>query len=199
MKRDDGSFSGQSGRDPLAERLRHEAMAERPEFSEQLHHRTLQDIRRERLAGDAARQSPRGPLIWRWLAPLAAAAAIAAYVLTAPWLARSHRGIAPDAPGTIAENSAPPATADLSLNLGGIVYERLWPPGVTICLPTGLAGASPAAEPAAAQPAAPAAQPGSPDWLLATLDGPARNATAVLADLLPPEERFLIGLAQMQQ
>jgi hypothetical protein len=86
----------------------------------------------------------------------------------------------------------------MSLNLGGIVYERLWPPGVTICLPTAITGDWPSAQEPAAPPAASSAVPASSDWLIATLDEPARNATAVLADLLPPEGRILIGLAQSQ-
>jgi hypothetical protein len=209
MKPNKDSFSDSGERrpdapDPLANALRHEALSERPEFSEPLFYQTLQQIRRERLSTDGRQAQgalPRGPAIWRWFIPAAAIAAIALFI---PLLSRSLRSEKSDAPPIIAQITPQPAdntaTAGFSMNIDNIVYERLWPPGITLSLPTVAIGTTPpaASDQPAPQGAATAALPGLPDLLFVSLGESAASATAELADVLPPEDRFLIGLVGLQ-
>jgi hypothetical protein len=200
-------------RDPLAGRLRREAMAERPQFSEQLHERILRQIHEEPF--------PDGPEIafapvtssrnrWRWLATGAAAAAIAGLLAISPWLMRRHPPSSDEtttiARGIPLSRTNPPLTAasfaaaEHPVNIGGILYARLWPPGVTVRLPESINDALPAPQQAEVQSSNPTAPPGSPEWLLAAIEEPAQNeASSALSDAIPPEARVLIGMAESRQ
>jgi hypothetical protein len=195
--------------DPLADSLRREAMAERPQFSPQLHQRILRQIHDQHLAADeeSAITAPRSFGRGRWLAAGAAAAIIMGFLAISPWLMRAHPTMPGGSKTTVQTIPQPPiqpqsttsslAAAERPLNLGGILYARLLPPGVTVCLPESITGAPSAPERVAAQPANPTAPPGSPEWLLAAIEEPAqRAATAASADVIPPEARLLIELAQ---
>jgi len=198
--------------DPLADSLRREAMAERPQFSPQLHQRILRQIHDQHLAADeeSAITAPRSVGRWQWLAAGAAAAIIMGFLAISPWLMRAHPTMPSGSKTTVQTIPQPPiqpqptasslAAAERPLNIGGVLYARLWPPGITVCLPESITGAPPVPERVTVQPADPTAPPGSPEWLLAAIEEPTQSATsAALADVLPPEAQFLIGSTKSHQ
>jgi hypothetical protein len=84
----------------------------------------------------------------------------------------------------------------LTLNLGGIVSARIWPPRISMGLPLVVANAPVAEELPAQTTLAPL---GSPEWLLARFAEPASGAQAALIDLMPPEMHALAGQTGFQQ
>lgn len=206
MNIDDGSsteFDGrQAGaRDPLADRLGREAMAERPAFSPELHHRILKRVRGERLFV----KSPQRFWPGRWPTIAAAAAILAVSGLIAFWIARSHSAPVPNPPASVVENvlplppkaqepsiSAAPASVAVSVNLGGVLSARLFPPEISVSLPT--VSISLLSQPPEAQAAPSTTLPGSPDRLLESLLEPMSSAQVALIDVMSPIIRVLIGL-----
>ena len=199
--------------DPLAERLRREAMQERPDFSRQLHQRILRQVR---AIDRRARQRSSNPSLvpwhdhWRWFAVGAAAAGIVGYMAISPWWMQAHRAEPDDSKAivrNIPQRSTEPqspvsslAAVEHTVNVGGILYARLLPPGITVRLPENIVDQPPAPERVELQPASTTAPPGSPEWLFGSVEQPWKDsASAALADVMPPEAHFLIGLARSQQ
>jgi hypothetical protein len=112
----------------LADRLKREAQATRPEFSEALHARIRQAIEQDAAPAPRPRLRLRSPRRWTWA--LAAAAVLAGVTLVAWWRARPH-GPGP-APGPIGPQIAqideePESIADPDLITGpaGDTVEQL--------------------------------------------------------------------------
>ncbi len=188
-------------RDPIADRLHREAMAERQPVSPALHRRILQHVYGEPLASQ-----PRwNDRLWLWL-PKAAAAALAAAVVWTGWSTlRSHRPSTPNVGPPMVENvllsapsvQQPPIAAAqrpvaLSINVDGILLARVWPPQICICLP--IAEILPSPQPLQTRSAPSISPPCSPQWLLAKLQEPTSSAQAAIVDLIPPN---LLELAEL--
>lgn len=172
------------------DRFRNAAMAERPPFSPQIHGRVMSAIHRS-----APRRSLPATRVGRWLGGVAAAALL---VLAGGMLThrfdRQGRYAPPQPPTVIATNPPPAAqtpasSADLlapplhlTITLRGTLSATASPLRIAIGLPALRADASPPNEAAASPAAAPL---GSPEWLLARLQQPARQAQAELAGVLP--------------
>jgi hypothetical protein len=155
-------------RDPLAERLHREALAERQPFSPELHSRILERIREVK----PAINSPSVFSRTRWLA--IAGAILASIAIGLSLLAHSHRAPAPIAQIVPPAPSAPvitplPTSGTISLALGAQLSANLWPPQISITLPS-------TGEPSART----AEQPDS------TIPDPAESAQAALSDVVPP-------------
>jgi hypothetical protein len=205
-------------RDPLANRLYRDAMAERPSFSPELHQRIVQRLRAERFASKSPSQSLKlGP----WWLPRAAAVAAVLVVLVSvlPWVIHPHRPAANPPPVIIASNPPPsptalpanwqlpsipqpPANDALTISLGGVLSARLSASGVTIRLPaTDASVASVPQRPVRERSSSSTALglPGSPQWMLARLEEPTISAKTALAGLVPPEVLILADLARPQE
>jgi hypothetical protein len=199
-------FSNQSNesriapRDTLADRLRGEAMAERPEFSPELHNQILDRVRQT----DQAVTLPDGMGDRRWRSIAAAAVIAAAFGLTALWIEHSHRSptrnnslpvvdrlplLLPNAIPTAIVAEVP--RASFAVNIGGVFSARIWPPQIIVNLPIAQSLAPRLQEPLSIQSAPATGLPGSPEWLLARLQEPASSAQAALVDVIPPEVRIL--------
>jgi hypothetical protein len=195
----DGSPTG--SRDPLADRLRNEAMAGRPPFSRELHHRIMERVR----GTDLALKLPRGIGHARRLATAAAALIVAALGLTALRIEHSHRASMRTHSMTMADhvpsptpNAMQPAIpaaalpAFLTVDVGGVFSARFWPPEIIVSLPMAQSSPPHFSEQLPAQAAPAIGLPGSPEWLLARLQEQTNNAQAALADVIPPEVRVLL-------
>ncbi len=208
---DDLSNDAESGRTPerdrMIDRLRDEAMAERPLVSADMHRRIMNEVHRERMTGERLAGERRQ--LWRWLPGSAVAALVAIAVVAGAWSWRLHReliakrpisvvtNVVPSAPA--AEHIAPPLQTPVavSIDVGGVLFARVWPPQVRIKLPVGDGSAAPGSVESSS--ATPAARAGSPEWMLAGLQAPASSAQATLVDLVPPNFRALAGLVSLHQ
>jgi hypothetical protein len=167
--------------DPLAARLRREALAERPVFSSELHEQILERISQTSAAPQRAQISR------RWLMP----AAVAAAILVGLSLIHSRPAAPTNPPLEIAKNlpdapAMPNFSMDSSVDLAGVVSAKLWPPEVAVSLPS--TDATPPA-PVAEAPA------DSSNSLLAAFQNPTQSATSAVVDAMPPSVRTLIAIA----
>jgi len=181
--------------DPLADRLRSEAMAERPGFSVELHDRIIGRIGQ----AESAVGTDGGAGIGRRVA--IAAAVIIAVGLGAILVGYLHRTTPGNYRGTIARSVVGPEPNGMPTNLlpvplaidfGGVLTARCWPPEVVLRMPM----ARTSVESGAAQAAPAIGLPGSPEWLLAQLDEQTNNAQTALADVFPAEVRAFFPRAK---
>jgi len=175
--------------DALTDALRRQAMAERPAFSPELHERLVQSVHDERIAGSA----PRPLRIGQWYAAAAAvliACGLAAYVM------RSQSVLPTIRSSPIVTNVTNPLPAPAA-DLGGIVTAQIWPPKLTVQLPSTEAGISLISQPRQAPPQQANNRASLPDMLFAMLQEPTTGANGALKDVMPPEISLLadvIGL-----
>jgi hypothetical protein len=184
-------FNNDPTSDELADRLRREAMAERPPFSPDLHARILRQVRAERPAGNSMRLFPMAGHF------AAAAMILLACGLAARWQYRSHSA-APahqNAPIAVITTEAPPADSSaLTLNVGGIFSTPFEPRKLDVRLPVAGADISLiSVDVTTDEPAAIPARPGLPEWLLSVIAQPASSANVALADVVPADFRDLFG------
>jgi hypothetical protein len=163
--------------DELADRMRREAIDERPEFSAELHRRIVSRVRAERIEGKRLRIS-----LLRW-APIAAA--VAACVIAAIWIHYEQPALRPAPPGEIAINvpglsvaqpAATPGDASLAIDFSGLLSANLSPSGITLSFPR-IVAASDESD----------SQPGSQQSLF-----------AAMANVMPPDVRDMLELPQAQ-
>jgi hypothetical protein len=175
MKRND-DLSG----DALGQRLRREGMAERPAFSEELHRRILDGI-----DGRLVKR-----IVWpRWVAA-------AAVLMLCGWAAIALRPVhhatltvgPTEIVGVVPQAAVDVPAPRITVEFGGIVSGQLWPPRITVN--------SQISEPVDA-PVGP--RLGSPEWMLACFEEPARSAQAALADVAPANVGTLLGLDSGRQ
>jgi hypothetical protein len=169
-------FSGDEKCDPLADTLRRQAMAERPAFSEELHHRIM----------DSAKQ-PSGLGGRRSLLAIAASVILAAGI----WAASQFMQSPP--PAVVVANVSPnhavaavPASLDMSVDINGIVSAGFFPPQVHIDLPIPANSTEPESDDA------PAAN--SPDYAIAGIQDPTSSAASALMDVMPQDFRLALDL-----
>jgi hypothetical protein len=188
--------------DALAERMRREAMEERPAFSMELHRRIVSAARGDRMRiGSRPVEAPRWPAV--------AAAALAACALAAFWATRWHRAPLANPPGTILSNDArsgepSPNVASLTIDFGGIFTADVTPAGIAMSLPR--MDQAPATAPSATLRDGAGdgvrdgaiALPGSPQWLFEALAAPTGSGAAEFTDVLPAEMRAWVGLPERQ-
>jgi hypothetical protein len=204
VNRNNNSISDSEGgpirsRDPLADRLRSEAMAERPAFSRELHLRVLERVRETKLATEM----PRGIGKGRWLAIAAAVLIVAAAGLTAfqithlqhlPGQTRSlplgDQTPRSSALQPVLSNEVP--STFLAVGNAGVFSARLWPPEITLSLPIARSSAPPISEHSPATAEAVISLPGSPDWLLDKLQEQTSSVQSTLVELIPPQARALL-------
>ena len=182
--------------DPLAERLRDEARADRPRFSPQLHERIVQHIRYQ-IEADDARHTLRTHRLVRY----AAVMAILATFLTVSWKLRSHRPSVPTPPNVVVKKDFEPRTShvkpipgSLEFQIAGVASADLLPPCIEFQMPSFNLSSSP--RPDAPPTVADSMPSGLPERLLSGLRNPAVNAGDSLKDLIPPNFRLLLPLAQ---
>jgi hypothetical protein len=181
--------------DRFAARLRGEAAAERPPFSQDLHERILARVRADAVSDVVTRPRPRQ---WR-IAALAAGVLLAAatFVLYREFLADSTAPLHPplaEAPIPLEPLAPPDANADTAappeFEVAGIIAARLWPPSLAVRLPIGTV----------TQPDTSVAviseSKDVPASLLATLGVPVDRARDALAGALPPEFAYLASIAR---
>jgi hypothetical protein len=205
MKMNDGQKNVSSGgapgeRDPLAEILGKEAMAERIPFSPELHHRILKQIREEAQKPLPSRRS--------WRSPSFAAAAAVILITSiglATWMLRSkHRPMLQSSTTHLKKRESPqlPDSIDFRVEAPGILSANLWPPEIRI---DASVFAAPPQTPTSYNegyvklivppPQTPFIEfPASPEWLLAHLQAPTTSANEVLLDVIPPELNDLFRL-----
>ena len=193
--------------DPLADRLRREAMAERPAFSPELHEQILRSFPSSGAPGEGEGGGLFGPFelrsppqpspgvpgegAWQPARFVRWSAAVAAIILLGLTLMHSHHTTPTNPPVEIAKNipvtpSQPDFSIDSSIDVGGVLSAKLWPPEIAVSLPSTDA-------PTPSQPAV--ASIDSSDSLLATLQNPTQSATSALVDAMPPSVRTLIEMA----
>ena len=183
--------------DPLAQRLRDEARTNRPQFSAQLHGRILHHIHDQLDSQDTQHKLPT-----RQLVRYAAAIAIVAVIFAVSWKARTHRSSVPTPPNVVVKKDASPRTSPvtkpipraLEFQIAGVVSADLLPPHLEFQPPSISLSASPRSD--AAPTVADAAPSGLPERLLSSLRNPAVTAGDSLKDLIPPNFRLLLPLAQ---
>jgi hypothetical protein len=180
-------------RDPLADRLRQEALLERPGFSRELHERIVQRIREEKWIIDPVR-SP-------WFGRrLAIAAAVLLVASIGAWMLRPRQLPGPPPSADNSQQAQVPALASADspgVEIPGVLSARLWPPEIAFGPPVADATDSKPADEPATESRAPV---DGPQWLIARLQTPAASADDALADLLPPDLGDLLGgLARMKE
>jgi hypothetical protein len=193
--------SSQEPDDPLLHRMHREAMAERPAFSSELHHRILKGVRDEHL-GIKSYPGFR-PGYWPKIAT--AAAILITFGLTALWISRSYRSLVPNPSVRVAKSILPSlpqaqqlqtpsgvASFAASVNFGGILSASLWPLEIRITLP--IPDVSPPSESVETQVAPSTVFPGSPERLLDGLQETTDSAQMALTDMVPPSMRAMAGL-----
>jgi hypothetical protein len=180
--------------DSLRDRLRANAMAERPPFSADIHQRIIRNIRNPLPVNESSRRIK----VSAWLIAAAAAICLSVGTLFTIRLVNSRRvssvKIVVNPP--ILASDARQASFPLTLNIDGIFSARLWPPELAMRLPIAAQGLLPQPE---QLPAPSYDRPGSPEWLFALIQQPATSAKMALADTIPPDMRALAGLAKLRQ
>jgi hypothetical protein len=199
MKRNDNRMDQE-----IADRLRREAMAERPPFSPALHDRIMQQVHGESSAGNAPMRIPAG----RRLAAAAVAAAILlACGLSIYWALCQQSAPSSYDPARIVSavnrpeidlrqpaEAAEQDSSALTVNFGGIPLGSFQPQGMLLRLPVAGTNIPLVSVQVSADTATIPVQSDLPEWLLALLQEPARNANGVLADIIPADVRQLLGL-----
>lgn len=187
--------------DPLADRLRSAAWAERPAFSPDLHRRIASMIRREQASPARAR--------WRDRRTLSAAAAVLLAVLIplVVWTIQSNRK-SPTSTNAIVVKIPQPKedhpriaarpssdSAGAQSDSADLISVRAWPPALVVHLPlpVGIGNFRPARQYRPA-PRPAVSLPGSPEWLFAVIESPRGRVLALNGILLsqtqtPAEEK----------
>ena len=173
--------------DPLMDRLRREARAERPPFSAELHARIVREVKN----GDAASlKLAASPFFGGWLVFRVAAVVILGVGLTAIWEMHLRRGAAGNSVvidrTPKVERGGRPVAIFSPIDIGGVVSARLFPPEVRIQLPVIGGAALPESEDSQAEPSS----------VFEPLDTPADSAARAIADMVPPSLRAMVRLAQ---
>lgn len=200
---DPKAMPSRAGDDPLGQQLRRAAMEERPAFSPGLHRQIAARI------GAEGRPDRSRLRIGLWPAAAAAAAIIllASALLLYRSVSSSRDRMKPTAlgPRTAPDDNRSHARANaidpiLALGNGGagdpdggnLISARLWPPALVVRLPiriplepSSIASESPPKPPAVLS------LPGSPRWLLSSLQAPEDRAVSSVTQVIPQPLRPL--------
>jgi hypothetical protein len=184
--------------DRLAERLREEASANRPQFSQQLHERILNHVHDQNEADESLR-TLRTHRVFRY----AAAVAILATFLAVSWKVRTRRTSVPVPQNAVVKkdfgprtNPVKPSPGALEFQIAGVLSADLLPPRIEFQTPSFNLSAVPRPNDAPSVAVADAMPSGIPERLLSGLRNPAVSASDSLKDLIPPNFRLLLPLAQ---
>jgi hypothetical protein len=192
------NMSNDNPNDELANRLRREAMAERPAFSHELHERILQQLDNE-----PQREGPSLSIKLALFAYAAGTIFIAAGLMFY-WASQRNADPTKDIANIERPHSYPAPQsngldiASLNTQLTDLLSSNPWPDLISIPFPSASDDAVASPDIQSEPPAPPAHQQGLPEILIAMLQEPATHADGSLADLMPPQVRDLAGLVGFQ-